>query len=227
MSDDTPTRRYPDGFPPADGASGAGSQDALPTERFAAPGTEMPAGAPPDGPPSAPAPPSGSDGSQRRLVIALAVIGGVLLLAVIGLLIWIGVSSAGPAPVESPTPSAETPSPEPSPSETPSPEPSETAPPPPTNVIVSFTASTEAVDCAEDVSSVPVTFSWATNASTVWFGVGTDDAKLAPYDSYPGNHTLTDFPYQCCQPGGQQSYTISADRTDGSTQSQTIIVREQ
>jgi hypothetical protein len=267
MSDDTPTQRYPEGFPPPGGQGGGAGDgttpattppatpptpptapttphdpyavaDDLPTERFSAAGTQPPAGT---AQPYATAPqyaatprttvppqttPPPPQKSQKGLIITLAVIGGVLLLALIGVLIWVGISSGSPdpQPTETETPSStptqsDTPSPSPSPSET-------TPPPPPANVIASFTASTETADCTNAVGgSVPVTFSWATTGVTMWFGVGTDDAKAEPFGEFPLNHTI-DFDYQCGQPDLQQRYTITVERTDGSTQSQTILIRE-
>ncbi|AYF96970.1 hypothetical protein D7I47_01005 [Protaetiibacter intestinalis] len=72
---------------------------------------------------------------------------------------------------------------------------------------------------------MPVTFSWATTGETLWFGIGTDDARSDPYGEFPLNYT-TDIDYQCGQPGAQQRYTITVLRADGSTQSETIIIRE-
>ncbi|MFT4028906.1 MAG: hypothetical protein QM675_03435 [Protaetiibacter sp.] len=265
MSDDTPTRRYPDGFPPPGGAtppepvaSESSPLAEAPTELFAAP-TDRPAPAtipfadpapiantvPPTNtvPPAGTAPPAGtvppgaattSGGSSNRgLVIALAVIAGVLLLALIGVLLWIAFANGGSTPtaVESASPSpSTTPSPTPteseSPSPSPSPTPTETTPPPPADVITSYTASTASVDCTgQGGGSVPVTFSWATTGETLWFGVGTDDARAEPYDEFPLNYTM-EFDYQCGQEDQQQRYTITVLRSDGSTQSETIVIGE-
>jgi hypothetical protein len=75
------------------------------------------------------------------------------------------------------------------------------------------------------VSSVPVTFSWAATGQTLWFGVGTDNAKDAPYGEFPLNYTM-DFDYQCGQPDGQQKYTITVQATDGTLTSNTIVIME-
>jgi hypothetical protein len=256
MSDDTPTQRYPEGFPPPGGPGGGtgdgttpptapttpnepqpAASDDLPTERFSAAGTVPPAATvPPAGtPPYAAAPPTVPPAAgpptttpppknNKGLIITLSIIGGVLLLLVIGLLIWIGVSgSPDPEPTPTDTPSA---TPTPTETPTPTPTPTETTAPPPANVITSFTASTETADCTAAVGgSVPVTFSWATTGVQLWFGVGTDDAKAEPFDTFPLNDTI-DFDYQCGQPDLQQRYTITVERTDGSTQSQTIVIRE-
>ncbi len=278
MSDDTPTQRYPEGFPPPGGKQPGGTgpdgtqpgadqpgpaepsplADA-PTERFAAPTpapqpgpgpvhepatipladatpADVPPGAVPPGtvPPAA-TPPEG-ESSKRGLIIALSVIAGVLLLALIGLLIWIavGAGSPNPAPTETETPSpTPTASETPSASPTPTPTPTETtppAPPAPADVITSFTASTQQVDCTGQTgSSVPLTFSWATTGTRLWFGVGTDDAKAAGIGEFPTTYTTTPedgISYQCGMPDKQQRYTITVERPDGSLQSETIVIRE-
>ncbi|TXK19714.1 hypothetical protein [Homoserinibacter sp. GY 40078] len=251
MSDDTPTRRYPDGFPPPEGEPGAGRDSGgddprpddatAPTERFAEPAPEaasMPApgsDAPTERFAPPPPPPTrreamANEAPKRRngAIIALSIIGGVLLLALIGLLIWIGVSSGStPAPSETPsdtpTPSETTSAP-PSeePSETPSAEPSEE----PENVIASFTSSSDTADCtASGGGSVPLSFSWATTGQRVWFGVGTDDAQAEPYGEFQPSDSL-DIDYQCGQPDRQQRYTITVQRPDGTTQSQTLTITE-
>lgn len=255
MSDDTPTQRYPEGFPPAgsnppvppaeptptaptapDGlfpsAASEGVADA-PTERFAAPATIPPATAvPPAGPPASATPPtSGNGGNNRGLIITLAVLAGVLLLALIGVLIWIAVAGGSPAPEPTAT-GSNTPSPTPTESEspTPTPTPTETTAPPPANVITSFTGSTSSVDCTgQGGGSVPIVFSWVTTGTNLWFGIGTDDAFENPYAKFPTTYTTTDadgIAYQCGQPEQQQSYTITVQRSDGSFQSQTLIVKE-
>jgi hypothetical protein len=250
MSDDTPTQRYPEGFPPPGGRPGEpGSEQTphepspladAPTERFDAAGTVPPAAGtvPPAGaaPAAGTVPPAASDDDGRRkqrgVIIGLAIAAGVLLLALIGVLIWLAVSAGSPAvtPTGSPTPSdtpSESPEPSPTPTET------ETTPPPPPepeNVISNFTASTEQVDCTgQGGGSVPLVFSWATTGVTLWFGIGTDDANANPYSTFPLNYTTSDadgIAYQCGQPGQQQRYTITVKRSDGTFQSQTIIIRE-
>jgi hypothetical protein len=268
MSDDTPTQRYPDGFPPPGGRppGESGQPDAAPTgptqplvpaesgreslppepappaaspladaptERFASPDAFAAASVPPAVVPPAGTPPPGgrtSDDERRSrgLIIGLAIAGGVLLLALIALLIWLATSQAPVAePTESPTPSAsasETPTPTPTPTETEEPPP---PPPPPADAIATFTASAEQVDCtAAGGTSVPLTFSWAATGNRLWFGVGTDDASANPYKEYPLNYTMDEVPYQCGQPGQQQRYTITVERTDGTHESKTLIIRE-
>jgi hypothetical protein len=207
-----------------------------PTERFAAAGAGAAASVPPASvPPGGTPPPAGRTGDDERrsrgLIIGLAIAGGVLLLALIALLIWLATSQTPVAePTESPTPSASA-SESPSPSPTPTPTPTETEepppPPPPADAIASFTASAEQVDCtAAGGTSVPLTFSWAATGNRLWFGVGTDDASAAPFAEYPLNYTMDEVPYQCGQPGLQQRYTITVERTDGSHESKTLIIRE-
>lgn len=271
MSDDTPTQRYPDGFPPPGGRppGESGQPDAAPTgptqplvpaesgreslppepappaaspladaptERFASPDAFAAASVPPAVVPPAGTPPPGgrtSDDERRSrgLIIGLAIAGGVLLLALIALLIWLATSQQGPAPTESSTPTA-TASETPSASPTPTPTPTETEeppppPPPPADAIATFTASAEQVDCtAAGGTSVPLTFSWAATGNRLWFGVGTDDASANPYKEYPLNYTMDEVPYQCGQPGQQQRYTITVERTDGTHESKTLIIRE-
>jgi len=249
VSDDTPTQRYPEGFPPPGGTTPPGQvppaepgplADA-PTERFGAPLAQPgPATIPlADEPhPAATVPPAGTvppansaatgGRGNRGLIITLAVIAGVLLLALIGLLIWVAVNSGAPSPAPTDTTST-SPSPTPTESESPSPSPTPTEteahpPPPPANVITSYTASTQSVDCSGG-GPVPVTFSWATTGVTLWFGVGTSDAHAEPVDDFPLNYTM-DFDYQCGQTDKQQRYTITVQRQDGSFQSQTIVIRE-
>lgn len=253
MSDDTPTQRYPEGFPPPGGSRppqpeptpqpSADPIAELPTERFdaATPAVGVPpsaTGLPPAAtiPPAGAVPPGapGDDGGrrQRGLIIGLIVAAGVLLLALIGVLVWLAVSgSPTAAPTETPTASA-TPSETPTPTPTPTPAPSETEeppppPPPPAEAIASFTASLEQVDCtASGGEPVPLTFSWAASGARLWFGVGTDDAKANPFSEYPLNYTMDDVSYQCGQPGQQQRYTITVERSDGGTESKTLIIRE-
>jgi hypothetical protein len=271
MSDDTPTQRYPDGFPPPGGRppGESGQPDAAPTgptqplvpaesgpeslppepappvaspladaptERFASPDAFAAASVPPAVVPPAGTPPPGgrtSDDERRSrgLIIGLAIAGGVLLLALIALLIWLATSQQGPTPTESSTPTA-TASETPPASPTPTPTPTETEeppppPPPPADAIATFTASAEQVDCtAAGGTSVPLTFSWAATGNRLWFGVGTDDASANPYKEYPLNYTMDEVPYQCGQPGQQQRYTITVERTDGTHESKTLIIRE-
>lgn len=72
---------------------------------------------------------------------------------------------------------------------------------------------------------MPVTFSWAAVGETLWFGVGTDNAKNEPFSEFPLNYTF-DFDYQCGQPSNQQKYTITVEASDGTVKSKTIVITE-
>ena len=187
MSDDTPTQRF----------DSAGAPDA-PTEMLTNPPTSPPPG-------DASAVPG--DARSKRTIIILLAVGGALLLGVLILLIVLLLrgGSTPPSPSPTPTESSATPSPTPpptSPTPTPTPTPTQTVDPPPPSPISTFTASDDSVNC-DGVSAVTVQFSWAATGETLWFGVGTDNAKAEPYDTYPLNYTL-DFDYQCGQPSGQR-----------------------
>lgn len=214
MSDDTPTQRF-DQQPAEDAPTELLPQtDAAPAEA----GTvETP-----------------RERASRRTIIILASVGGALLIALIILLILLLTrgGSPAPAPTGSPTPtptaSSATPTPSPTPTLTPTPTPTPTQtvappPPPPAPLISSYSASTTSVNC-DGQDSVAVTFSWAASGDTLWFGVGTTNAKNEPYSEFPLNYTM-DFDYQCGQSSGQQIYTITVQ--DGSdVESQTITIRE-
>lgn len=169
---------------------------------------------------------------SRRLIIILASIGGALLLGVIVLLVVLltrGGGAPGPtaSPTTSPTPGP-TPSASPSPSPTPAPPPTPTTdptpPPAPPSPIQSFDVDSTTVDCSGG-GPVPMQFSWVATGETLYFGVGTDNAKNAPYGTYPLIYTL-DIDYQCGQPGGQQRYTITVEQPNGDVTSDTITVSE-
>ncbi|HWR85823.1 MAG TPA: hypothetical protein VN200_07505 [Rhodoglobus sp.] len=168
---------------------------------------------------------------SRRLFVILGVVGGLLLLAIVVLLILLLIRPGDPAaaPTSTPSPTATTASPTPSASPTPTPTqteaPAPPAPPPPpaTGAIQSFDVDQTSVDCSGG-GSVPVQFSWVAEGETLWFGVGTDNAKNAPYDTYPLVYTL-DFDYQCGN--GQQIYTITVEQSTGELDSETITITEQ
>jgi len=228
MSNDTPTERFeqPDAptevMPPSPGLPADGAPDA---------------GLPPAGPPSGDAVTGAADGKSKRTIVILLSILGALLLAVLITLILLLTRGAAPVPVTSPTPTASSPSPTPTvsnptptPTPTPTPDPppppppDPPPPPPPPSPISAFTASDTTVDCGGS-SSVPVTFSWAAVGETLWFGVGTDNAKNEPFSEFPLNYTF-DFNYQCGQPGNQQKYTITVEASDGTVKSKTVIIKE-
>ena len=162
-------------------------------------------------------PEAAEEGKSRKLILILGIIGGVLLIGVIVLLVLLLTQGGG-------TPSAPTASPTATDTSTPTPTQTTDPPPPPVGPIKSFTVDDDRVDC-EGVSSAPMRFVWETTGVTLWFGVGTDNAKSAPYDTFPLVYTL-DFDYQCGQPDGQQKYTITVEQSNGDLQSKTIIVKE-
>lgn len=239
MSDDTPTQRYPEGFPPPQEPHHEPAPPTAPTERLYSPevGDPYAAGAAtPDAagwtpqPVTQPTTTGGADGggntTLKWVIIGLAALAAVLLIVVIVLLTLPG--DDAPAPVETPTdtPTAsDTPTPDPTPTDEETPD----APPPPAppaDVIASYTASSDTADCtASGGGSVGMTFSWATSGTRLWFGVGTDDAKAQPYGEFPTNGSI-DIDYQCGQDERQQRYTITVERSDGSLQHETITIRE-
>ena len=217
MSDDTPTQRMDQ---PGDEPT-----QVLPTHDHAAHGDH-----------NAETP---SERTSKRTILILAIVGGALLLALIVVLIVLLTRGAAPAPTPTdsptPTPTRTTPTPTPTPTKTPTPTPPPTPtptptptppppPPPPPSPISSFTASDTSVDC-QSVDSVPVTFSWAATGQTLWFGVGTDNAKNEPYGEFPLNYTM-DFDYQCGQEGGDQIYTITVQSSGGTVTSKSIVITE-
>ena len=86
-------------------------------------------------------------------------------------------------------------------------------------------------------------FTWSATGTTLWFGVGTDDASAEPFGTFPTTHEM-DFNYQCGQDGAQQRYTItvqgevsgalkgssvnlnSTSRVDGDIVKQTLSIDE-
>ncbi len=247
MSDDTPTQRYPEGFPIPDGQAGQAPQTPqpgsdAPTERFDATmqpdGTVQPAAAvPPAGTvPPASTPPSGDGGErkQRGLLIGLGIAAGALLLALIGVLIWVAVSAGSPSPEPtasdssspSPTPTeSESPTPTPTPTESTTPTPAPPAPDPAPEVIVSYTTSARSVDCTSG-NPVPVTFNWNTTGSSVNFAIGSEFADTAPYQTgLPAVGGIT-VDYQCGQASGEQVYSIAVFHNSDVIGRQTIVITE-
>jgi hypothetical protein len=253
MSDDTPTQRYPvggepvppaGGVPPAVPPQGDGvppAADPVPTPATTpladpmAATTPMPDPAsdapterfvPPPPPPVVPAGAGSDDLPPKKgkgLLITLISIGAALLLALIILLIILFTRGGEPTPTSSPSVS----SPSPTPSETtPSPTPSETEAPPvvPGPAIASYTAAPTTVDCTAG-GAQPVHFTWSTTGTTLWFGVGTNDASAEPFGTFPTTHEM-DFNYQCGQTGAQQRYTITVQGENGEKTSQTIVIQE-
>ncbi len=175
------------------------------------------------------------EGSSRRLMIILISVAGALLLGIIILLVVLfGRGSGDPVVVPTETESASaSPSPTPTVTETsatPTPEVTESEeaapppPPPPTGPIESFSVSKTTVNC-EGASSVPLHFEWSANGLGLWFGVGVNDAKAAPYGQYELTDEL-DIDYQCGQSNKQQKYTITVQPAEGDVVSQSIIIKE-
>lgn len=221
-----PTERMPTAGEPADPAPHVPLLDPTPepTVAYAAP---VPTAVTATGETAAP-------DSQRRFLIALSVIGGLLLIAVIALLLvlFLPRGDSEPAPADTPTPRAtetapvETPEPQPSETEpAPEPTPTETVPPaPPSSAIGDFLVDTTSVDCS-NAGSVPVTFVWVADGTRAWFGVGTRDASAQPYEMVPLEAEYP-FEYQCGQASGEQIYTLTVQTVDGEKEHATITIRE-
>lgn len=179
---------------------------------------------------SVPTEPRAGSGS-RGLLIALLAVGGAILVALVVLLVVLlaGRGPGAPVATDSPTPEptvSASATPDATPSDTPSAEPTATtAPPPPPSPIEAYSASTTRVDCAGG-GSVPVTFRWTTSADSVTFGVGTDRADEAPYQSgLPSTGEIT-IDYQCGQASGQQRYAIAAISGGSVVDRETVVIRE-
>lgn len=179
--------------------------------------------------PGSPATPPADVATRRPLIILISVAAALLLAIIILLIVLFGRGSDDPvvAPSGTTTPSL---SPSPTPTETtPSPTPtvSETSAAPvdpePDGPIESFTVDDKSVDC-DGVSSVPLHFSWSATGDQLWFGVGTNNAKNAPYDTYPLVHDL-DFDYQCGQASKKQTYTITVE-IGNDLFSETVTIKE-
>ena len=198
--------------------------DDTPTERFTAPTAPV-------------AVPADDEPSSRTLLYVLIGVGAALVIAIVILLIVLSTrdhaptdTKVTPAASASPTPTLTSPSPTPTVTET------EDAPPPPPvddddddapveqGPIKSFSVDDTTVNC-DGAESVPLTFSWNTTGVTLWFGVGTNNAKTGGVGEYPLVHEL-DFDYQCGQSSGQQTYTITVEQSNGDLLSKTITIKE-
>jgi hypothetical protein len=214
MSDDTPTQRFPS----------AGDGDS-PTQRLES--TEIAEDL------------HEEKQKSRGLLVGLIVAGALLLVALIVILfVLFGKNGSPVSSVEtpgidaSPTPQVTDASPTPTPSAT------EDAPPPPspTPRIDSFAVSPSEWFCNSS-APIPVpdpqlSFSWSTtNATHVYFGVGTtDDAEQngMGWEGLPTDGSDGDFPggmdftFYC--PVASQSYTITAKDDSGHKVSTTVTV---
>lgn len=211
MSDDTPTERF-------DAAGDA------PTQRLdsAAPPAQAP-----------------EERKSRRLIVILAVIGGVLLLALLIALIVLltrnSTPGALPTPSPSPTVSASpTPSvtPTTTPTATPTPSPTPTKQPPSNDVkVTGFAAATTSQCNSKTGNPVYMDISWSSdNGIVAYFGVNTDDAQSNGMGwTLPPSGNQNDFPngyvpyeFQCGN--ASQKYTITIVGTNGSKQSKSVTV---
>ncbi|MEO7544823.1 MAG: hypothetical protein ABIT21_00775 [Terrimesophilobacter sp.] len=206
--------------------------DDTPTELFT----------PPTAPdePSASATSAGTPQRSKTLIIALAVMGGLLLIAVVALLALLfarGTDGASPAPSisTSPTPEVtaiETPiaSPSATPSTTPTQAPTTPPSPNPPPVITgpvfnSFSPKdNSSVGCTGNSGDLPLTFTWtSTGASEAAIGVQTYDAFAGPYETgLPASGSYTGLSYNCSQ--ATQFYTVSIRGVSGQT-NKTITLR--
>lgn len=214
MSDDTPTERFESPTPTAPTAP-------LPSTAAAASTTEV----------------SPDEKPKRGMLIALLSIAGAILIALI-ILIVVMLNSGG-ASNEQPTPeftASESPSPTPTVDETETPEPSDepsdepsatTAPPPPPPQSPSFAtfSGTNKAACPDTSSSIEITWSWSSsNAVNAWFGIGTNNAKLQPYEQVPTTASYT-FYYQCSE--ASQIYTVTLEDSANRLTHKTVeIVRQ-
>jgi hypothetical protein len=216
MSDDTPTQRF----------DAAGD---TPTERFST---------------TAPSEEVVEERKSRKLITILAIIGGLLLVAVLIVLILLltrgtGTPTAAATPTNSasasPTPTA-TPTTSATPTATPTPTPTATAappPPPPSNdvQITGFAASTTSQCSSQTGNPVYMHISWSSdNGIAAYFGVNTNDAQSGGMGwTLPPSGNENDFPngyvpyeFQCGN--ASQKYTITIVGTNGSKQSKTVKV---
>lgn len=181
-----------------------------------------------------------SSGNSKRLVIGLAIGGGVLLLAVVALLfLLLGRGLAAPGPIDTPTPS-DTSSPSPSTDETPSAEPagSDDEPPSPADNSVQFTSfsapTTTMCDAGDEDNQPPkprIQVSWAgANADTAFYMPSSSEDIVTGYPiptSGNQDQILVDgepslFP---CFHDAEQDYTIVLVGSDGKQVAQHWNVR--
>ncbi len=201
--------------------------DDTPTQRFDAPTEPLPKS---EGEAAAP-----EERQKRGLLIALLAVAGAILIALIVLIVTLLGSNAAdddlPEPEitasETPTPTPEeTESPEPSeePSDEPSEEPSATTAPPPAPQSPSFAtfSGPNKADCPDTSGSVQLTWSWSSsNATSAWFGIGTQNAKAEPFESVPTTATYS-FNYQCSE--ASQIYTVTLEDSSGRLTHKTVTV---
>lgn len=178
---------------------------------------------------------------SKALLLALSVIGGLLLVAVIVLLTLLfakGTDGASPAPGTSTSPSPEVTTietPSVSPSETPSTAPTvvpstppNSSPPPVATgpVFNSFSPrNNSSVGCSGDTGDIPLTFTWtSTGATEAAIGVQTNDAFAGAFETgLPASGSYTGLSYNCSQ--ATQFYTVSIRGESGQTNKTVTLKR--
>ena len=179
-------------------------------------------GAPPVPPGGPQGPDTGDDGRRRVILGVLIAVAAVLVLAIVGLVLWLVLRDPGhatPAPSGSAT-SSSSPTPSETPSETPSPTPTPVA-------IEQFTAKANTVACPYDKSGTQqVLLSWSVTGATqvaVASAAGEVDATQQPYqNNLPAQATDFSIPYACSN--AQWAYTLTVVGEDGATQSAVITI---
>lgn len=161
----------------------------------------------------------------RGLFYTLIGISAALLIAIIVVLAF-AFGPKGDEPVAIPT---DTGTPSAPPSETPEPEPTpvESSPPPapaPTGPVFDSFNAPETSGCLEGETQHPLTFAWSSGtALTAYIGVGTTDAKAAPFEGdLPPIYTYKDISYNCDQ--ASQVYTVTLENADGLLTHKTVTV---
>jgi hypothetical protein len=172
-----------------------------------------------------PTQPAGAPKSNRKLIIALSIVGGALLLSVVAVLFLLlgrglaGEPTAGVTGTPSPTATA-------SASATPEPTQTEAAPPPTEDTtprFTSFSAVTE-VQCPNSGDKPEIQFSWSTaNAVEVWYTSGHEDAVDDNYMQVPlsgSQDDLTDEHLFECAHRETGEYTLTLVGKNGEHVSQ-------
>ena len=165
-------------------------------------------------------------GGRRTALILISILAGVLLIAVIVLVVVLLTGGSDEEePVAAPTPTA-TETTEPEPTESEEPEDGgdgggETTPAP---VFTTTAFEPEGALC-DGVSSVPLRFQWMSDgAEQAWFGVGTTDAKAAPYEEvFPNEEVYEGVSFQCTE--ASEIYTVTLEGPGGVTSHTWEVVR--
>jgi len=175
-----------------------------------------------------------SDGRSRRgmliTIIALAAAILVALIVVIVLLVQPPSDDEQPVPLPTPTltPSESlepSESPEPVESESPVASPAPSASSAPSSPSFATFQPVDEAECADESGQAELTWSWSsTNASRAWFGIGTRNAKEAPFEEVATTATYT-FWYQCSE--ASQLYTVTLEDSAGRLTHRTVEVVRQ